>query len=330
MQAEKNNEDINQTLASLHGRQEAPITPVTNKTGLENFDALHSKLLHSLTYRETNCHPSPCSRVFILQGTSHFPFSSCSSERQRYLVLLFARISLLRDPPTYSWSLTSIASRRGCEWLHLARQACGDADFEVRGKGLLGGSTVESYWTNVSQLVGWWKNNICRKSRLDEFHNEADPFPNIEDVKCLEKRQRIRWSKCVLSVSQTIKHITNSLRELSSTLKDEIYDLSCGPDVELGAFLQNALSFTESLYESCHPRPTLISCSKPDKPVCPSSKESSLSTMFRKDELFVVKLFKVVSDDTIKCIRWLASDSFSIEDPLRFAREVLPDIFQCK
>lgn len=177
-------------------------------------------------------------------------------------------------------------------------------------------------------MIGWWKNNICRKSRFDDFINEANLLPNIDAYEGLEKIQRIRWSKCVVSLAQDIKDITSRLRVLFASLKEKISDFSNLPDEALKNYLQVAILSTEKLFESYHHQSPPHIAGKLEAPVCISIEESMLQ--YSKDDTFVVKLFKVVSDDTMKCIQWLTNDSFTIEDSSQFVKEILPVVFQRK
>lgn len=326
------------------GPQEVVMTPEAKENEQGSFDGSVAPLANTSNEQITKSMvprgfiPSPfrCprSRVFIVQGIFLMQPAVNLAELllNQSLVLIFARLSLTRDPPTCSCSLTTIATRRGREWLKLALQACANTDLYGQGSRLFGGTPLlgkGSYWESVSQFVGWWKNNICRKSRFDEFTNEANLLPHIA-FKGLEKIQRIRWCKCIVSLVQEIRDITRKLRELPSAPKTQASDFSSLPDEALKNYMQLATLSTDKLYESCHPQLQQHQHHNGtmDHPICISIEESM--SQCSKDDTFVVKLFKVVSDETIKCIQWRSNDSFAIEDPSQLAKEILKAVFQRK
>lgn len=267
-----------------------------------------------------------------------------------------------REFPTTASIFTNLREKIAI-WLDLARHECASEDgmLEERERHIYGGAVFNfnsptTFWTEPSQLICWWKNNVERKNKLRELLE--DSLYRGPDVK---KRQRALWCEGLITRINQIKENIGGPQRTQVTpdmarpnkIKNHGHALSAS-NVAVGAPSASAArpsvaSFAPNpLIPPPHGfKPPKHPQQQPQQPVDHAGLEESSSSNARgelsesarynphqakpigKAQTFALVLFDLVSDENEMNLLWiLEGRAFSIVDPHLFVNEVLPRVFE--
>jgi hypothetical protein len=205
------------------------------------------------------------------------------------------------NPPTSSFFSSTIRDKLR-SFLETAKDQSCNTEEAIYERSLYGGIEFDpnnptTYWTEPSQFVGWWKNNVERRSKIQELTAQAQYDGNEA-----RKIQRAKWCAAVVQRINLIKEYSNQ-----TVLRPP--HIVSNTTISSHTSNNNDLLFAESNLAAANIE----------------------STNGEQSKSFALLLYDLVSDPTEEVIGWNHDGSeFIISDPTKFVDEVMPRIFQSK